>query len=82
LLVVVNGLWGWWAVSGDVVRLRGLGGAYLAGISLHGPPSTFLGTSQPKTNPSHPVSTGRRAECESRVVVVVKKVDNLKRQKK
>jgi hypothetical protein len=24
LLVVVNGLWGWWAVSGDVARLGGL----------------------------------------------------------
>jgi hypothetical protein len=56
-------------------------GAYLAGTLLHEPPSTFLGTSQPKMNPSHPVSTGRRGWPHVASHCCSKKVDNLKKTK-
>jgi len=68
-------------VRGDVVRLQWLGGAYFVGTLLHGPPVTFLGISQPKTNPSHPVSTGRRGWVPIVSCHCSKKVDNLERQK-
>jgi len=58
-----------------------VGGAYLVGTLLHGPPSTFLGTSQPKMNPSHPVSTGRRGWAHIVSHHCNQKVDNLRRQK-
>jgi len=32
-----------------------VGGVYLVGTPLHGPPSTSLGFSQPQMSPSHPI---------------------------
>jgi len=35
--------------------IYGVGGAYLVGTPLHGPPGTSLGFSQPQMSPSHPI---------------------------